>query len=403
MYADVTVVGVGADGWSGLAPMGRAALERARVVLGGRRHLDLLPAGLPATRVGWPTPLLPALPGLLAEYADQSLCVLASGDPMWYGVGAHVAALVGPDRLRVVAHPSAISLACARLGWPVEAVTVVSAVGRDLDRVRRELAPGRRLLVLSADAATPATLARTLTDAGYGPSQLTLLESLGATHERRLDVTAEDWGHPPGDALNVVAATVRPAGGTRSLSTVPGLPDDAYEHDGALTKREARALALSRLAPLPGELLWDVGAGSGSVGIEWMRAEPTCRTIAVEARPDRAKNIQVNAAKLGVPDLRVVLGTAPQSLADLPTPDAVFVGGGIVADGLLDTCWAALTVGGRLVAHAVTIEGEHELARFAHRHGGDLTRLALERAAPLGGFTGWQPARTLVQWAVTRT
>jgi len=401
-WQDLTVVGIGADGWAGLGSAGRDALARAEVVLGGQRHLDLLPEQVRAERIRWPTPLLAALPGLLAEHVDRSLCVLASGDPMWYGVGARIAALVGPERFRVLAHPSAISLACARLGWPTEAVTVVSAVGRDLDRIRRELAPGRRLLVLSGDAATPARLARTLVDAGYGPSELTVLESLGAEGERRVHATAGGWDRPAGDPLNVVGIRAIPAPGTRPLSIVSGLPDEVYDHDGALTKREARALALARLAPLPGQLLWDVGAGSGSVGIEWMRADPTCRTVAVEARVDRAARIAANATTLGVPDLRVVTGTAPEALTDLPAPDAVFVGGGLVTAGLLDACWAALPAGGRLVAHAITIEGEHELARHARRHGGDLTRLGVERAAPLGGFTGWQPARTLVQWAVTR-
>jgi precorrin-6Y C5,15-methyltransferase (decarboxylating) len=397
-----TVVGIGADGWPGVSPQGRAAIQDAEVVLGGRRQLALLPGDVKATRVGWPTPLLPALPGLLAAYADRRLCVLASGDPMWFGIGSHLAGLLGPDRMSVVPHPSTISLACARMGWPTERVTVVSAVGRQLDRVRRELAPGVRLLVLSADADTPAALVAVLDEAGYGPSPVTVLESLGSGEERRVGGTADAWDHPPGHPLNVVAVTVVAGAAARPLSVVPGLPDDAYDHDGALTKREARALAVARLAPLPGELLWDVGAGSGSVGIEWLRADPTCRVVAVESRPDRAERIRANATRLGVPQLELVVGTAPQVLADLDTPDAVFVGGGVAADGVLDACWAALRPGGRLVAHAVTIEGEQELVRRAAKVGGDLTRVGVERAGPLGGFTGWRPARALVQWAVTR-
>ncbi|MGI5214719.1 precorrin-6y C5,15-methyltransferase (decarboxylating) subunit CbiE [Plantactinospora sp. CA-290183] len=402
--AELTVVGIGADGWPGLAPEARDALGSARVVLGGHRQLALLPRPeVTAERVAWPVPMMPALPGLLDAYAGQRLCVLASGDPMWYGVGARIAGLVGPERIRVLPHPSSISLACARLGWPVEQVSVVSAVGRDLDQVRRVLQPGRLLLVLSADAATPAALAATLAGAGYGPSRLTVLESLGAQRERRVDGRAEDWAQPPGDPLNVVGVRVHAAGGARALSTVPGLPDDAYASDGALTKREARALALARLAPLHGELLWDVGAGSGSIAIEWLRAEPTARAIAVESRPDRAERIATNAATLGVPGLRVVVGAAPAALADLPTPDAVFVGGGLTADGLLDAAWTALADGGRLVAHAVTLEGERELVARAGRLGGELTRLGVERAGRLGGFTSWQPARPLVQWAATKT
>ncbi|AVT35912.1 precorrin-6y C5,15-methyltransferase (decarboxylating) subunit CbiE [Plantactinospora sp. BB1] len=427
--AGLTVVGIGADGWAGLGDAGRRALQDAEVVLGGRRQLDLLPAELRAERVSWPSPLLPALPGLLDGYADRRLAVLASGDPMWFGIGVRIVELVGPDRVQVLPHPSSISLACARLGWPVERVAVVSAVGRDLARVRRVLAPGRRILVLSADASTPSALAALLTDAGYGASRLVVLSSLGTGRkpqldgtgrepqldgggqepqldgggrERRLDGTAEEWSHPPGDPLNVVAvhATAGPDAVLRS--TVPGLPDEAYAHDGALTKREARALALARLAPAPDELLWDVGAGSGSIGIEWLRAEPNARAVAVEARADRAERIVGNASALGVPELAVVVGRAPAVLAGLPTPAAVFVGGGLAADGLLDACWAALAPGGRLVAHAVTIEGERELTIRADRLGGDLTRLGVERAAPLGGFTAWKPARALVQWAVVK-
>lgn len=394
------MVGIGADGWAGLGETGRLALRAAEVVLAGRRHLDLIPPDLTARRVVWPSPLLPALPGLLDEHADRRVCVLASGDPMWFGIGARLAELVGADRLTVLPHPSAITLACARLGWPVERVTVVSAVGRNLARVRRVLTPGRRILVLSADASTPSALAALLTDAGYGTSQLTVLASLGAGHEHRVDGIAENWAHPEGDPLNVVAVHATAGPDTRLRSTVPGLPDEAYAHDGALTKREARALALSRLAPAPGELLWDVGAGSGSIGIEWLRAEPSCRAVAVEARADRAERIAGNAAALGVPELRVVRGRAPAALAGLPAPDAVFVGGGLATDGLLDACWAALASGGRLVAHAVTVEGERELTTRAGLLGGELTRLGVERVEPLGGFTAWRPARTLVQWMV---
>ncbi|MCX4388103.1 precorrin-6y C5,15-methyltransferase (decarboxylating) subunit CbiE [Micromonospora peucetia] len=398
----VTVVGIGADGWPGLGEAGRQAVETAQVLLGSDRQLDLLPADVSAPRVRWPSPLLPALPDLLDTHAGRRICVLASGEPMWYGIGSHLVRLLGPDRVRVVSHPSSIVLACARMGWPVEQVTVHSTVARDLDRIRRDLAPGRLLLVLSSGADTPAELARTLTAAGYGPSELTVLAALGGTSERRTGGIAQEWSAEPGDPLNVVAVRVVAAPDTRVLSPMPGLPDDAYDHDGALTKREARAMALSRLAPTRGELLWDVGAGCGSVGIEWLRADPTTSALAIEGRPDRADRIARNARSLGVPQLRIVRGAAPDALAGLPAPDAVFVGGGLTAPGLFAAVWGALRPGGRLVAHAVTLEGERELVDQAARHGGDLTRLSVDRAAPLGAFTGWQPARPLVQWAVTR-
>ncbi|QSB12762.1 precorrin-6y C5,15-methyltransferase (decarboxylating) subunit CbiE [Natronosporangium hydrolyticum] len=398
----VSVVGIGADGWAGLPDPGRTALAQAEVILGGRRQLALLPADLPAQRVPWPTPLLPALPTLLDDHSGQRLCVLASGDPLWFGIGAHLVRLLGRDRVRVLPHLSAITLACSRLGWPVEQVTVRSAVARDLDRVRRELVPGRLLLVLSPDATTPATLAQLLVDAGYGPSELTVLAALGSEHEQRIDGHAQQWHAGPADDLNIVAVRTVAAPDTRVLSTTPGLPDDAFEHDGALTKREARASALSRLAPTPGELLWDVGAGSGSIAVEWLRTDPTTAAIAIENRAERADRIIRNARTLGVPQLRVVRGRAPAALADLPSPDAVFVGGGLTAPELFDAVWAALRPGGRLVAHAITLEGERALVDQAARHGGDLTRLSVERAGPLGSFTGWAPARPVVQWAVSR-
>ncbi|MEU3456851.1 precorrin-6y C5,15-methyltransferase (decarboxylating) subunit CbiE [Micromonospora sp. NPDC006766] len=399
----VTVVGIGADGWAGLGERGRGALQHAQVILGGQRHLDLLPATVPAQRVPWPAPLLPALPNLLAAHAGRRVCVLASGDPMWFGIGSHLVRLLGPEQVQVVTHPSSITLACARMGWPVEQVTVRSAVGRHLDSIRRDLVPGRLLLVLSQDAATPAAMARILADTGYGASEMTVLAALGTDREHRVDGRAQEWATEPGDALNIVAVRLAAAAGTRVLATMPGLPDDAFDHDGALTKREARALALSRLAPTAGELLWDVGAGSGSIAIEWLRSDPTTSAVAVESRDDRADRIAGNARTLGVPQLRVVRGRAPEALAGLPAPDAVFVGGGLTAPGVFDAAWDALRPGGRLVAHAVTLEGERELADQATRRGGDLTRLSIERAAPLGSFTGWAPARPVVQWAVRKS
>jgi precorrin-6B C5,15-methyltransferase / cobalt-precorrin-6B C5,C15-methyltransferase len=398
----VALVGIGADGWDGLSDAARVAIAKATVVIGGDRHLGMLPADIGAERVPWPSPLVPALPGLLDRHADRGLCVLASGDPMWHGVGARLAEILTPERLTVLPHPSAVSLACARMGWAVESVTVVRSVGRSLHRLALALAPGRRLLVLSENAATPAAVAALLTGAGFGASRLTVFGSLGGPDETRVEGVAQSWDEPDRDPLNVVAVTARPDGTRPVLATVPGLPDDAFDHDGALTKREHRALALSRLAPQWGELLWDVGAGAGSVAIEWLRTAPASRAVAIEPRGDRAARITANATRLGVPDLRVVDGAAPAALAGLPTPDAVFIGGGLTVDGVFDACWAALRPAGRLVAHAVTLEAEQLLVACARRHGGDLTRVGVDRAGPLGGFTAWQPARRIVQWAVEK-
>jgi precorrin-6B C5,15-methyltransferase / cobalt-precorrin-6B C5,C15-methyltransferase len=399
----VTVVGVGADGWDGLTAAGRDALLAADVVIGAPRQLGLLPPECPAERVPWPSPLRPAVPGLLAAHAERRVCVLASGDPMFFGVGRTLAEVLGADRLRVLPHPSSVSYACARLGWPLEETEVISLVGRPTATLSRSLYARRRLLVLSANAGTPAEVADLLRDRGFGPSRMRVLEQLGGARERHVEGTADHWPHPPGDPLNIIAVDCAPVvcGGVR-LSVAPGLPDEAYEHDGQLTKRHVRAATLAALAPAPGELLWDVGGGSGSIAVEWMRAHRTCRAVSVERDPTRAERIGRNAAALGVPGLDVVTGAAPGALAGLPAPDAVFVGGGATAPELLETCWAALPPGGRLVANTVTLESEALLADWYHRHGGELTRIAVAHAAPVGGFTGWRQAMPVTQWSAVK-
>ncbi|KJS60302.1 bifunctional cobalt-precorrin-7 (C(5))-methyltransferase/cobalt-precorrin-6B (C(15))-methyltransferase [Streptomyces rubellomurinus] len=396
----ITVVGIGAEGWSGLAPDSRAALLDAEVILGAPRQLDLLPRPeVAAERVAWPSPLRPAVPGLLAAHAGRRIAVLASGDPMFYGIGRTLAETVGPERLRVLPHPSSVSHACARIGWPLEATEVVSLVGRPLDTLALALHPGRRLLVLSADATTPAAVAALLTARGYGTARLRVLEKLGHAHERQLDGRADDWPHPPGDPLNLIAVEL--GDGPRG-SLVPGLPDASYESDGQLTKRHVRAATLAVLAPSPGELLWDVGGGSGSIAVEWLRAHRDCQAVSIERDPVRAERIARNAATLGVPRLRVVTGPAPAALAELPTPDAVFIGGGLTAPGLLDSCWSALRPGGRLVANTVTLESEALLTEWYRRHGGELVKLAVAHAVPVGGFTGWRQAMPVTQWSAVK-
>ncbi|MFF8729763.1 precorrin-6y C5,15-methyltransferase (decarboxylating) subunit CbiE [Streptomyces sp. NPDC015171] len=399
----VTVVGIGADGWPGLPEPSRAALRRAEILIGGPRQLDLLPPECAGERVAWPSPLRPAVPRLLAEHAGRRVAVLASGDPMFYGIGRALAEEGAEPR--VLPHPSSVSYAAARLGWPLEDVEVVTLVGRPAARLAAALHEGRRLLVLSADAGTPAQIAALLRDRGFGPSRMRVLEQLGGDRERTgTETTADDWERtqPPGDPLNVVAVVCRRAPDTLRLGAVPGLPDEAYEHDGQLTKRHIRAATLGALAPAPGELLWDIGGGSGSIAVEWLRTHPACRAVTVERDPVRAERILRNAERLGVPGLRVVTGAAPAALAGLPTPDAVFVGGGLTAPALLDTCWAALPPGGRLVANTVTLESEALLAGAYRRHGGELVRLAVSHAVPVGGFTGWRQAMPVTQWAVRK-
>ncbi|MEU3052887.1 precorrin-6y C5,15-methyltransferase (decarboxylating) subunit CbiE [Streptomyces griseus] len=399
----VSVVGIGADGWPGLSGTAREALREAEVLIGGARQLDLLPPECAGVRVGWPSPLRPAVPRLLAEHRERRIAVLASGDPMFYGIGRALAEELGPEGLRVLPHPSSVSYACARLGWPLEDTQVVTLVGRPAARLAASLYEGRRLLVLSADASTPATVAALLTAHGFGPSRLRVLEQLGGEAEAYVDGVAETWAHAPGDRLNVIAVECRASADALRLGTVPGLPDEAYEHDGQLTKRHIRAATLGALAPAPGELLWDVGGGSGSIAIEWLRAHPSCRAVSVERDPVRAERITRNADRLGVPGLRVVTGPAPSALAELEAPDAVFIGGGLTAPGLLEACWEALRPGGRLVANTVTLESEALLAARHKEFGGELVRLAVAHAVPVGGFTGWRQAMPVTQWSVSKS
>ena len=398
----VIVVGVGADGWSGLAPAARDALCEAQVLIGSERQLALLPQECAGERVSWPSPLRPAVPRLLAEHEGRRVCVLASGDPMFYGIGRALAEVAEPERLLVLPHPSSVSHACARLGWPLEDTEVVTLVGRPAQSLNAALHEGRRVLVLSAGAATPAEVAELLRVRGFGPSRMRVLEQLGSERERQVTGTAEEWAHPPGDPLNVIALECRSTGEAPRLSLVPGLPDEAYEHDGQLTKRHVRAATLAALAPAPGETLWDVGGGAGSVAVEWMRAHRSCRAVSVERDLVRAERIGRNADALGVPALRVVNGSAPEALAELPTPDAVFIGGGLTSPGVLEGCWDALPDGGRLVANTVTLESEALLAEWHRLHGGELVRLAVAQAVPVGGFTGWRQAMPVTQWSVTK-
>ncbi|MGI8666804.1 MAG: precorrin-6y C5,15-methyltransferase (decarboxylating) subunit CbiE, partial [Jatrophihabitans sp.] len=339
----IVVVGIGADGWPGLAAAAQQAVAEAEVVLGSQRQLDLLPAEVTGRRVGLPSPLRPNLAGVLDEHRAARLCVLASGDPMTHGIGVSLGELVGAERLRIVPHPSSVTLACARLGWPRDELDVVNLGGRPAERLVRACAPGRRLIVLGGQVAEVAAL---LGRHGYGQSRLVLLEQLGGPTETIRDGVADSWDAEPGDPLYLLAVhcSVPPVG--QALATVGGLPDTAFEHDGQLTKRDVRAAALARLAPQPGELLWDVGAGAGSVGIEWMRHHPACRAIAIEQQPERAERIRRNAGALGVPELRVVLGGAPQALAGLAQPAAVCVGGGVADPEILAACRDALAPGG---------------------------------------------------------
>lgn len=400
----VTVVGIGADGYDGLGAQAREAIDAAGVVIGGQRQLDLLPGSVTARRVPWPSPLRPAVRPLVEQHRDRGLVVLASGDPMHHGIGRTLLEELDAGSVRVITHPSSVALACARLGWPVEATPVVSTLTAGLDSVLRYAGEGRRLLVLNRDTDTVPALAALLTEHGFGPSRLLVLAELGGPDESSHQGLAEqsaywsEWPHrPSGPSITAVELA-----GAPGLPETPGLPDDAYWHDGQLTKRHVRAITLAALAPRPGEQLWDIGGGSGSIAIEWLRAHPTTKAVTVERDETRVERITRNAARLGVPHLRVVPGTAPAALAGLPAPDAVFIGGGLTAEGVVDACWSALREGGRLVANAVTLESQAEVTRLAAQHGGELVRVEIAGTTPVGGFTGWRPAMPVVQWTALK-
>ncbi len=395
----LTVVGIGEDGFAGLGKNARRALLGASRVIGSQRQLDLLPACIRAERQTWPRPF--ALAPVLAE-GNTPTCVLASGDPMLFGVGASLARVVAREDMQVLPAPSSFSLAAARMGWPLQDVVTLSVVARPVAALNAHLHSGVRLLVLSNDASSPAIIARLLREQGFGPSRLTVLEHLGGPAERRVEASGSDWNDPPVAALNLIAIDCLADASARPLSRIGGLPDSAFEHDGQLTKRDVRAVTLARLAPLPGQLLWDVGAGSGSIGIEWMRTWPSCRTLAIEADEGRQQLIERNRDALGVPGLQLIRGKAPQALAGLERPDAIFIGGGVTREGVLDTCWQQLKPGGRLVANAVTLQSEMLLMSWRERHGGELTRIHIAQAQPLGEFDTWRQALPITLLDVTK-
>ncbi|MFE3443010.1 precorrin-6y C5,15-methyltransferase (decarboxylating) subunit CbiE [Nocardia sp. NPDC059180] len=398
----IAVVGIGAEGWSGLGAAARDAVTGCGVLMGSARQLALVPGEVAARRVCWPSPLLPSLADLLREHAAERVCVLASGDPMFYGIGVTLAKLVGPQALRVLPQPSSASLACARLGWPLAEIPVVSVVGRSPANLLPELADRRRVLVLSEDGGTPAVIANLLSRNGFSASELTVLEQLGGPAERIVSATAATW-NGSADPLNIVAIEALADTGRPRTTRLPGLPDALFGEDGQLTKSEVRALTVSALAPAPGELLWDVGGGSGSIAIEWCRTDPTCRAVSFERIERRRQRIAENAAALGA--IRIeIRGEVRAELGGSvgPAPDAIFLGGGLTQDGVFETCWSHLRQGGRLVANAVTAESEAMLVGLVAVHGGELRKFQIYRAESLGGFTAWRPQLPVVQWTVVK-
>lgn len=396
----LALVGLGEDGRAGLSQAARRALDSAELVVGGARHLALA-APLEAETLAWPSPLSEAYPKIL-EHRGRSVCVLATGDPFHYGVGAELARLVPADEIVCFPQPSAFSLAAARLGWSLPDCTCLSLHGRALERVIPYLQPSARLIALSWDGATPTQLAALLAGRGFGRSSFAVFEAMGGPRERIRRAAAAAFDFTDVDPLNTVAVEIAADPEARVVTLAPGLDDDWFENDGQLTKREIRAVTLSALAPRAGELLWDVGAGAGSVSIEWLLRHPANRAVAIEARPDRAKRIGRNARNIGTTELRVIVGKAPAALAGLPQPDAIFIGGGAADAGVFEACWAALRSSGRLLVNGITLETEEKLLRLFGAHGGSLKRIAVSRAEPVGSLNGWRPAMPVTQWTAAK-
>ncbi|AFY34988.1 bifunctional cobalt-precorrin-7 (C(5))-methyltransferase/cobalt-precorrin-6B (C(15))-methyltransferase [Calothrix sp. PCC 7507] len=397
----LSIIGIGEDGLQGLSPIARSLVEQAEVIVGGDRHLAMLPTDDQRQKIAWKSPFSVSIEEVIRR-RGESICILASGDPMCYGIGVTLTRRIPISEMTIIPAPSAFSLACSRLGWSLTEVETLSLCGRPASLLQSYTYPGARLLILSAGKNTPSIVAKILTERGFGGSEITVLERMGGTQERIVAGTAVLWNETEIAALNAIAIHCKADAGVTPLPRLPGLPDHAYHHDGQLTKREVRAVTLSTLAPIPGELLWDVGAGCGSISIEWMRTDPRCQAIAIEQNSTRLRYVADNAAALGTPNLQIIEGKAPNVLPDLPTPNAIFIGGGVTAEGLFDICWSALQPGGRLVANVVTIEGEQTLFRWYEKVGGNFTRIAIQRAEPIGKFLGWRAMAPVTQWIAVK-
>ena len=399
----LSIIGIGEDGLDGLSPAARRLIAQAVFVVGGERHLSLI-GDYDGESMVWPSPIETAFPHILARRGEP-VVVLGSGDPFFYGIGSILAAHLVPEEMSCLPSPSAFSLVAARLGWAQQECALLSLHGRPFERIIPRLQPNAKIIVLSWDGSTPMRLARLLIDRGLGSSRFVVCEALGGVREKITDMTASDFstkGSREILALNSVAIDVVADDRASIVSLASGLPDSMFEHDNQITKREIRAMTLSALAPRQGEVLWDIGAGSGSVGIEWMLRHPENRAFAIEPRPERAARITRNAVSLGVPDIEVLEGAAPEMLVGLPVPDAIFIGGGGTDAGVFEAAWSALKPGGRLVMNAVTLETQADLIKYHTKCGGELISVQIARAVPVGPYHGWRAAMPVTQWSITK-
>ncbi|MDR6263726.1 precorrin-6y C5,15-methyltransferase (decarboxylating) subunit CbiE [Roseobacter sp. N2S] len=396
------IVGIGEDGLEGLVPTARAVVEAAEVIIGGDRHHSLSDH-VTAERVAWPSPF-DALIDTLQGYKGKRVVVLATGDPLWYSVGARIGRSIPPSEITYHPQLSAFQLAAARMGWSMPDVEMLTVHGRPVEQMIAFIQPDQRLLILTTGAQTPAQIAKFLTERGFGKSQMTVLAAMGGKDELRFDGLAESWAHKV-PAFNTLAVECVAAEDAALMPRVPGLADELFQHDGTMTKQEVRAVTLAKLMPMRGALLWDVGCGCGSVAVEWMRAARFSHAIGIEPRADRRLFAAQNAAALGAPKLELVDGSVPAALDGLKSPDAIFIGGGLSRE-TFDACWQALRPLGRLVCNAVTLESEGLLIALHKEHGGQLVKLQVNRAEPIGGpdtgLTGWRPLMPVTQWSLVK-
>ena len=393
------VVGIGENGLEGLSPAARQRVESAEILFGGKRHLEMIP-GTQAKKIPWAKRMREAVPKIL-EWKGSNIVVLASGDPMCYGIGTKLLRHLDVVEVEIFPALNSFSLACSRMGWSLPDVETMTIHGRPLSMLHPYLYPGAKIICLSEDASSPAGAARLLTERGFGSSIITVLENMGGAKENMFSGKANNWNHPEGSPLNTLAIECYSDQNSDLLTRSSGLPDSAFEHDGKMTKQEVRSQVLSKLMPFPDHLLWDLGAGCGSVAIEWMRSHPNCDAIAVERSEERIRMIRNNADALGTPMLRTIHGEVPTILGELPKPDAIFLGGGISPESL-EQCWEVLNPFGRLVSNAVTLESEKVLLDWQASRGGDLTRIAISRAEKVGPYQGWKPMMPVTQYSAVK-
>ena len=402
------VIGIGEDGWEDLTSDARKLLYESEVLLGGERHLMMIPDDFKGERIVWTSPMKESITKILSWRPSQSgpgrkVSVMASGDPLCYGIAAKLLQHLPITEICIKPSLSTFSLICSKIGWSLPDVETLTIHGRPLEMIHSFVQCGAKLLILSKDEDSPKNVAELLKSRRFGKSIITVFEHLGGKNERQYCGQANSWSHPEGASLNAMAIECVPEVEAKILARIPGLPDEAFFHDGQLTKREIRAITLSRLMPVVDQVLWDIGAGCGSISIEWMRANPRCRAVAIEKSKSRSKLIEQNAFELGVPMLQIVCGIVPNALKDLPAPDAIFIGGGLTSCDLLETCWTLLNPGGRLVSNVVTLEGEKKLLNWQSQNGGELTRFHVSHVEKIGKFQGWKELRPVTQLALIKS